>query len=391
VVVNTADATAVFQLAEALDLGDGVTSIVRRAASMFDALGESGRILARPVWVPDAFRDETRPCEELLRTRVAALVFHYWGYNASTWALHAARGRKAVWYHNITPPGFFGQESALHAQTARGYAQLGTIANGFDLVIGDSRYNLDEFAPFLRRPRPGLHIYPVVDPEAERAAPYDEALAARLCAQPGTRIVFVGRLVRNKRQDDLLRAFDAYRGRFDAQARLWLIGADQCDPVYRGEIDALRRALPSGDAVTVTGKIPDETLRAHLRTADVLVCASEHEGFCLPIAQAMALDVPVVARAAAAVPETLGGGGIAVSRWDPSEVAELIHQVRSQGARRSAVLERQRVAVARFSAAAAQERLSAVVHFLRSGAPSPLFEVVAPPEDRWGARVGDER
>jgi glycosyltransferase involved in cell wall biosynthesis len=387
--VRTRDASAVRQLAEALALGDGVTAIVRRAADILATLGEPPGILAHRKWVPDAILHETRPCHEILRPADPGLVFHYWGHNSSTWVMDATRGRRAIWYHNVTPPRFFRPGEPLHALTARGYTQLAEIACRFDLLIGDSRFNVESLARYLRRPRPALHIYPVVEPDEERAAPVDDALVARLRAEPGTKCLFIGRIARNKRQDAVMRAFDAYRSRFDPRAQLWLVGSEHGDPAYRAELERLRSGLEGGTAVTLTGKVSDAALRAYLRAADVLVCASEHEGFGIPLAQAMALDVPVIARAAAAVAETLGAGGVLVRDWDPREVAELIHAVQGDPDRRSELLARQRASVVRFSFAEARARLEAVVRFLRQGTPSAFFEPVSPPE-AWSqeARVG---
>jgi glycosyltransferase involved in cell wall biosynthesis len=374
----TPDATAVHQLAESLDWGDGVTTIVRRTASILGSFGEPPAILSRAMWVHHALLAETQPPEAVLGTPVPGLIFHYWGYNSCTWLLDVAPGRKALWYHNITPPRYFTPEVPQHWMTMQGYAQLSAMASRFDLLIGDSRYNVASLAPYLRRPRPALQVYPVVEPAEERAAPVDESVRASLAAVKGTKLLFVGRVARNKRYDDLLRAFDVYQRRFDPGARLFLVGNDRCDQPYRAELGAQVRELARGDAVTFTGKVSDAALRAYLSAADVLLCASEHEGFCIPIAQAMALDVPVVARRAAAIPETLGDGGMLLPYWDPDTVAEAIFAVRPGGARRDAVLAHQRAAVARFSAAEARARIEAVVRFLRVGEPSDLFSWVNP-------------
>jgi glycosyltransferase involved in cell wall biosynthesis len=378
--VSVPDATAVHQLAESLDWGDGVSGIVRRTASILAAFGEPAAILSCPVWVPDELRCETQPPAAMLATPAPGLVFHYWGYNSCTWMLDATPARKAIWYHNITPPRFFTPELPQHWMTRQGYVQLSQIASRFDLLIGDSQHNLAALVPYLRRPRPAVHVYPIVEPAAERAAAVDGALRDRLVSSAGTKLLFIGRVARNKRHEELLRAFDVYRRRFDPTAQLWLVGNDQCDPPYRAELETLRRSLPSGEAVTFTGKVSDLALRAHLLAADVFVCASEHEGFCIPIAQAMALDVPVVARATAAVPETLGDGGMLLPMWDPGMMAEAIFAVRPGGPRRDAVLAHQRVAVTRFSAAAACERIEAVVRFLRTGEVGACIQWLAP---RW--------
>ena len=90
------------------------------------------------------------------------------------------RGRKAIHYHNITPPEFFAPDSEMRRAASAGYQQLQRIANIFDLIIGDSRYNLAEYTRWLDAPRPLLCLYPVVEPHELHAQPYDQALLARL-------------------------------------------------------------------------------------------------------------------------------------------------------------------------------------------------------------------
>jgi glycosyltransferase involved in cell wall biosynthesis len=125
--------------------------------------------------------------------------------------------------------------------------------------------------------------------------------------------------------------------------------------------------------VTVTGKVSEGAMYAYLRGADVLVCASEHEAFCIPVAHAMALGIPVVALGATAVPETLGGGGIVIHRWDPDVVADAVHRLVHDRALRASVIVRQRDALRRFSASEVRPRLAAIVEYLRAGTWSPLF------------------
>jgi glycosyltransferase involved in cell wall biosynthesis len=355
---------------EALDVGDGVTNVALSTATLLRELGEQGTINARFVAPPFAL--DTRPRYEVLGAPGAGLLFHYWNYNTSTWIVHAIHGRRAIYYHGITPPRFFAAGSELRRMTAEGYAQIRALADCFDLVIGTSRHTLAEVCGFLTRPRPAVHLYPLVDREECWRAPLDGALLESLRSTGDVNLVFVGRIVSNKRQDRLLRLFDHYHRR-NPRSRLFLVGNDASDPAYRAELGRLRGTLASGPHVTLTGKVSERALHAYLRAADVFVCASEHEGFCIPVAQAMALDVPVVALAAAAVPETLGRGGIAVERWDDEYAADLVHRLITDPMLRAQVIARQRQALTRFSAAEVRARLEAVVTFLNTGTWSPLF------------------
>jgi glycosyltransferase involved in cell wall biosynthesis len=119
--------------------------------------------------------------------------------------------------------------------------------------------------------------------------------------------------------------------------------------------------------------VSERALWSYLRGADVFVCATEHEAFCLPVAHSMALEVPVVALAATAVPETLGGAGIVVDRWDPTAVASIVHRLVRDRALRASVIAHQHAALDRFSPTEVRARMTAIVEFLRTGTWSPLF------------------
>jgi len=355
---------------EALDVGDGVSNVALSTAAMLRELGEPDVIHAR--FVAPSLAGSTGPRHALLARPGAGLLFHYWNYNTSTWMVHAVHGRRAVYYHGVTPPEFFAEGSLNRWMTSQGQAQIRRLADCFDLVVGTSRYTLAEICGFLHRPRPAVHLYPIVDADACRRAPFDPMLVEALRSRGDVNLVFVGRIVRNKRQDQLLRLFDRYH-RLDPRARLFLVGNDASDPAYRAELEALRESLDAGSRVTFTGKVSERELNAYVRAADVFVCASEHEGFCIPVAHAMALDVPVVALAAAAVPETLGEGGMVVEDWDDEAVAALVHRVVVDPGLRARVIACQRATLRRFAAAEARGRLSAIVDFLRAGTWSPYF------------------
>ena len=143
----------VYQVMEAMDVGDAVSSIARRNGALLAELGQPGAVLAR--YAHPGIGHETRPCHEALATPDCGLIFHYWGQNSSTWMLHVLCGRKAVHYHNITPPHFFPRHSDLFRATMRGHAQLRQIADVFDLILGDTaqstRALLETLAAWKRR------------------------------------------------------------------------------------------------------------------------------------------------------------------------------------------------------------------------------------------------
>ena len=382
----------VFQVMESLEVGDAVSNITRRNAKLLAALGHSPRILA--YYPPLEVEGETIPLHYALKEPDCGLIVHYWNYSRNAWFLPSVRGPKAIHFHNITPPDFYPRYSEMYYRVQRGWRQLSELADSFALVVGDSRFNLREFARHITSPRPALHIYPVIEKDDDQE-PCDEEQLARLRGSGETNVLFVGRIARNKRQDRLIETIDWYHNNIDRRVHLWLVGDDQSDQEYSGALHQLRGSLPSRDKVTLTGKVSGARLAAFYRGADIFLCGSEHEGFCMPLAQAMVADVPVVAFAAAAVPETMGKAGVLIHRWDIPRVAELLHVVLTDDALRARILEGQRRNLIRFSEAEARGRIKAVADYLGTGRDSDLFETLTPQGmasvDGEAAREGGRR
>ncbi len=362
----------VYQVMEALDYGDAVSTITIQNAEILKELNQPAEILAR--YAHGAVQHYTSPRHKVLTNPQAHLIFHYWHYSNSTWMLPITQGRKALYYHNITPAKFFDPASKTHAMIKKGYQQLAKIADQFDLLIGDSLYNIQQLTPYLSSPRPGLVIHPVIDVDKLLAASYDLSLQTELQWRKHTNILFAGRIARNKRQDQIMRAFDYYYRNINRDAYLWLVGNDNGDKAYRAELEKLRLSLISAERICFTGKISDESVRTLYRNAHVFLSASEHEGFGMPLIEAMAFGVPVLAKASSAVPETMGQGGILINEWDIPKIAELMNIVVADQNVRQKILDKQTENLTRFSRQNAQVRLKAAVDYLLHQTESPLFE-----------------
>src|SRR5262249_52808822 len=157
-------------------------------------------------------------------------------------------------------------------------------------------------------------------------------------AAAGTTWLFVGRLAANKAQHDLVKAFAAYRQFHDADAHLVLVGGGT-DGEYGKTVTRFVHGLGLDDAVTITGQITHEALAAYFEIADVFVTVSEHEGFCVPLVEAMHHRVPIVAHAAAAIPETLGNAGVLLHEKDACTVAAVVQRVVSDSALQRQLVE----------------------------------------------------
>jgi glycosyltransferase involved in cell wall biosynthesis len=252
--------------------------------------------------------------------------------------------RLVVNHHNLTPTTFFAAwEPAVVHGLAWGRAQMGGLAARAELGIADSSFNEAELHElgFAR-----TCVVPILFDLAQLDREAVPGLADRLRAE-GRSWLFVGRIAPNKCHHDLIKAFAVYRRTYDGGARLRIVGGSASDR-YVDALRSLVSALQLDDAVTFTGAVGDGELAAHYDAADAYVCVSEHEGFCVPLLEAMHHDVPVVAYGAGAIPETLGAGGLCLPSKEPTKVAAAVHRVLDDAALRDALVVAGRTQLAAF-------------------------------------------
>ena len=271
------------------------------------------------------------------------LIHHFsLGSRASRTAF-ALPARMALIYHNITPPHFYvGIHPQLMLQCYRGLRELKAYVPRVDLALGDSEFNRSDLESYGFEPTAVLPVVPGFshldgDPDFALAGQFDD---------DWVNILFVGRFVPNKKPEDLIRFFHAYKRLYNPRARLLLAGSYAGFDDYLAQVRALVSKLGATD-VHILGHISDEELTALYDIADVFLCASEHEGFCVPLLEAFHKGVPVIAYAATAVPETMDGAGILYEQKDPALVAALINEVITDSALREAVVDGQDAALTR--------------------------------------------
>ena len=307
--------------------------------------------------------------ERMPVSRDAVLLYHLSTGSALVELLLHRPEPKVVNYHNVTPAQFFdGWDPPMAAELSVGRHQLEAIAAAADLGIAVSAFNERELRTAGFRE---TAVAPVlVDLEAFDRAVDHQALArltkAKAKAGGGADLLFVGRLAPNKAQHDLLKALAAYRRVYDPKARLHLVGTSSSES-YRTALVAYADRLGLAEAIEFTGSVSDGVLAAHYRAADVFVCVSEHEGFCVPLLEAMHHRVPIVAYAAAAVPETLAGAGVLLPTKDPLTVAAAVNRVLADETLAAALRERGCVRLGDFSLERSRRRFTEVLEAYLSG------------------------
>lgn len=271
---------------------------------------------------------------DVLKASTAVIYHHSIGSEITSHLLGFA-GPKCLIYHNITPAEFFAPywpEFAAIAQ--RGREDLSALARHFPISLGVSKYNASELEK-MGFEEPG--VMPIaVDPARWNFAPDEEVLAGM---QDGrTNVLFVGRIAPNKKQNDLLQAFAHFR-QLEPDARLVLIGkAEEADP-YAKHVSEVICSLGLGDSVIMPGSVSDAQLAACYRTAHLFWSMSEHEGFCVPLVEAMWFDLPILAFGSSGIPETLGPAGLMfTSKEDLSMLAGLASlMIRDTGLRQKVI------------------------------------------------------
>jgi L-malate glycosyltransferase len=275
-------------------------------------------------------------------------------------------------YHNITPVETFAAwEPVIAVRLAEARRQLTRLVERTELGVSDSGFNAAELDD-LGCPR--SVVAPILLDAGAFDGPVDEALVGELSAgagsagsgQGGAAWLFVGRVAPNKAQHDVVKAFALYRRVFDPGARLWLVGGCSSDSYLRA-LRGLVASLGLGSSVRLAGSVSAAELAAYYRAADVFVCASDHEGFCVPLLEAMHHGLPVVAYGSSAVPETLGGAGVCLPEKSPGVVASAVWRVVSDVGVRSALVGAGRRRVADFAPEAARAAHAAAIGSLAGG------------------------
>ena len=245
------------------------------------------------------------------------LIHHFSIGSRASRIAYALPDRMVLVYHNITPPQYFVDVHPLLVQLCfLGRRELGFYASRCDLALGDSEFNRQELeaAGF---PRTG--VLPVVPGFSHLGGPPNYMQAGDF-DDDWVNLLFVGRIIPNKRIEDVIRWFHAYKRWFNPRRGCCSSASQGGFERYLAMLHQFIARIGAAD-VHFLGQVSNEELVAYYEVADVFLCASEHEGFCVPLMEAFHMGVPVIAYAAAAVPATMDGGGVLVTDKDPVAVA----------------------------------------------------------------------
>jgi glycosyltransferase involved in cell wall biosynthesis len=339
---------AVHQLLPDFAAGDAIGTITVQTQAMLRAMGFVSDIYAASI--DERLTGAAKPATQLERDLQGgdALVYHLSIGTPLSYIVARLRIPRMIMYHNITPPAYYRATSPrVAARLVDGRKQLAMLVPRVEMCAGVSQFNVEEMRLL------GARRTAVVPPVAD---------VARLHPRPSTPsnpplLLFVSRVAPNKRHDDLIRVLAALRATTQPEARLAVVGRFTDTEDYAASLRRLAADLGVTDAVEWTGRLDDAQVGDLYARASVFVSASEHEGFSVPLLEAMAFDVPVVAYAAGAVPDTLGGAGVLLRHKDPLVWARVLDRVITDASLRATLIANGRRRLADFSPDAARQRL----------------------------------
>ena len=334
--------------------GDAVGDNARALRSLFREFGHQADLFA--LSIDDGLRGDVRPWSDPESRQGDVTILHFAMPSPMTAPFATLPGARVLCYHNITPPHFFSAYDAeLVRLTALGRHELQSLAGRVDLAAGVSEFNRRELEARGFEPTAVLPL--MIDTGRLTGAGRLPALE-RLLQDGLTNILFVGRIAPNKKIEDHIRLAEHYKRYVDVYYRFIFVGRHDAVPRYYDTVRALLaqyRMLP--ERFWFTGPVPDVELAAYYRHAHAYVSLSEHEGFCAPLVESMAMDVPILAFGAAAVPETLGGAGVSFTPKDLEHAAELLGALVYEEPVRRGVLAGQRARLRDFSPPALRPRI----------------------------------
>ena len=338
--------------------GDAVGDSARRVRGLLRAMGHTADLFA--LAIDDDLVGDVRPFADPASRGGDVTILHFAVPSPMSAAFAALPGGRVLQYHNITPARFFAPyDQGLAQMTARGRQELASLAGHTDLALGDSEFNRLELEALGFEPTGVVPI--AVDVERIRRGPARLPLEAAL-DDDKVNVLFVGRLVPHKRIEDYVCLARMYEQYIDDRCRFIFVGRTDGVPAYYARIWALiDRYRMKPERFLFTGTVADDELAAYYRAADVYLSLSEHEGFSVPLVEAMAADVPILAYDSTAVPETLGGAGVLFSPKDLEHAAELVEILADDEDVRAAVIAGQRARLGRFGDARMAGDLAAML------------------------------
>jgi len=300
--------------------GDAVGNDVIGMHKTLVEQGYDAQLFAETWDIPTYKVNSVHHIRKFLTQASDILIYHYSiGWDLGLQLLQQLRCKRIVKYHNVTPPEFYEGISEAHTQACRsGQQQLKrVIAANCDLYLADSEYNAQELVLQGVNPNncrvlpPFHHIDRLQNIEADLTV-IENYLDGKV------NILMVGRVAPNKGHLELITAFKLYHDEYNPNSRLLIVGGK--DARLKQYTDLLEKKVEFWNLqqnVVFTGGVSDKELKSYYLVSHIFMITSEHEGFCVPLVESMAIKLPIVAFSSSAIPYTVSNTGLVWEERDP--------------------------------------------------------------------------
>ena len=290
-------------------------------------------------------------------------ILHYALPSPLTDILLRSPGKKILIYHNITPSHFFrGFSREMVKVTDLGREELKRIAPQVQLALADSEYNRRELQEYGFK---DTRVFPLFIDFNKYDRPFSE-FYYDLFRDDRINILFVGRIVPNKKIDELIKVTFYYKKYISPLVRLIVIGKTSSLPrYYQSLVRMADEFYLQPQEICFTGHIEDEKMYALYKASDVFLSLSEHEGFGLPFIESLVFDLPIVAYDCTAVSGTLGEAGVLIKDKKVDQIGELIHILAHDEALKKDIIRGQRRRLKEYKDRDLEKELLDVINLLK--------------------------
>ncbi len=315
----------IIQLLPSLAMGDGVSNDCIAIRGMLRRNGYETEIYADNI-DPRLGKRVARLAEDMPELEENDLVIYHLSTGSKlNYDVGRLKAKLILRYHNVTPPDFFSDyDNKAYQNSKAGIEGVRYLCNKAKYIMADSDYNKEDLIKRGYLPE-HIRVFPILIPFHDYEKKPDREVLSYF-SDGKTNIIFTGRLAPNKKQQDIIKTFYYYKKYYDKEARLFIVGTPSI-PIYDMQLKQYVDRLKLQD-VYFTGHVKFNQILAYYHIADIYLCMSEHEGFCIPLIEAMYFHIPIIAYDSSAVGETMGGAGVLLKEKDCLLAAGVIDRIR---------------------------------------------------------------
>lgn len=312
----------IHQITATVSFGDAISNEILAIKKMLDNMGIHNEIYAENI--DPRVKKYVKKYTSYKGNKDDIIINHFGiGSVINDYVAGLRNKIKIIRYHNITPHKFLDSYSGVTAKLCKlGREQLQKSKDVYKYSLAVSEYNKKEL---LELGYKNISVMPIIIAMRDYEKKPDNEIVKKY-SDDNKNIIFVGRVSPNKKQEDVIKSFYYYKKYFNNKSRLFIVGSYDGMEIYYKQLVRLIDSLELED-VFFTGHTSFESILAYYSIADLFLCMSEHEGFCVPLVESMFFKVPILAYNSSAIPDTLSGSSILINEKNHKYIAGMMDYI----------------------------------------------------------------